>query len=96
MPSIVCSAQASYKKLAGLLELTDSHLQWTKAGEKAPAVKVPTTEAACKWRNHVFRRVTDHRNYRPNCFHIFVCAISTLAQQGWRASGTIEDWTRER
>ncbi|RPD74246.1 hypothetical protein L226DRAFT_553368 [Lentinus tigrinus ALCF2SS1-7] len=46
MPPIVCSAQASYKKLPGLLELTDSHLQWTKAGEKAPAVKVPTTEAA--------------------------------------------------
>ena len=48
MPSIVCSAQASYKKLAGLLELTDSHLQWTKAGDKAPLVKVPHAEFACK------------------------------------------------
>ncbi|KAI0745821.1 hypothetical protein C8Q76DRAFT_606536 [Earliella scabrosa] len=46
MPSIVCSAQASYKKLAGLLELTDSHLQWTKAGDKAPLVKVPHAEFA--------------------------------------------------
>lgn len=51
MPSTVCSAQASYKKLPGLLELTPSHLQWTKAGDKAPSVKVPHSEAACKWRN---------------------------------------------
>ncbi|KAI1794077.1 hypothetical protein LXA43DRAFT_884194 [Ganoderma leucocontextum] len=46
MPSLVCSAQASYKKLPGLLELTDSHLQWTRSGDKAPAVKFPYADAA--------------------------------------------------
>ncbi|KAI8993080.1 hypothetical protein BD414DRAFT_483241, partial [Trametes punicea] len=46
MPSIVCSAQASYKKLPGLLELTNTHLQWTKAGDKTPTVKVAHSEAA--------------------------------------------------
>ncbi len=54
MPPIVCSAQASYKKLPGLLELTDSHLQWTKAGDKTPSVRVPHAEAACKSRNTSF------------------------------------------
>ncbi|KAI0703370.1 hypothetical protein C8T65DRAFT_654998 [Cerioporus squamosus] len=53
MPSLVCSAQASYKKLPGLLELTDSHLQWTKAGDKAPVVKVPHAEAASLSRSKV-------------------------------------------
>ncbi|KAI0744064.1 hypothetical protein C8Q80DRAFT_1326480 [Daedaleopsis nitida] len=53
MPSIVCSAQASYKKLPGLLELTDAHLQWTKAGENAPAVKVPHAETASLSRSKV-------------------------------------------
>ena len=53
MPSIVCSAQASYKKLSGLLELTDTHLQWTKTGDKAPAVKFPYAEAAGKCQKHV-------------------------------------------
>ena len=53
MPSLVCSAQASYKKLPGLLELTDSHLQWTRTGDKAPAVKFPYAEAACEWCKHV-------------------------------------------
>ncbi|KAI0780114.1 hypothetical protein C8Q74DRAFT_1173891, partial [Fomes fomentarius] len=53
MPPIVCSAQASYKKLPGLLELTDSHLQWTKAGDKTPSVKVPHAEAASLSRSKV-------------------------------------------
>ncbi|KAL7281728.1 hypothetical protein ACG7TL_005046 [Trametes sanguinea] len=53
MPSIVCSAQASYKKLPGLLELTESHLQWTKAGDKAPSVKVAHSEAASLSRSKV-------------------------------------------
>ncbi|CDO75354.1 hypothetical protein BN946_scf184966.g22 [Trametes cinnabarina] len=53
MPTIVCSAQASYKKLQGLLELTDTHLQWTKAGDKAPAVKVAHGEAASLSRSKV-------------------------------------------
>ena len=46
MPSILCSAQASYKKLSGLLELTDTHLQWTKNGDKIPAVRFPYADAA--------------------------------------------------
>ena len=53
MPSLVCSAQASYKKLPGLLELTDTQLQWTRTGDKAPVVKFPYSEAACEWRKHV-------------------------------------------
>ena len=51
MPSLVCSTQASYKKLPGFLELTSSHLQWTKAGDKVPAVKVPYAEASCTSQN---------------------------------------------
>ncbi|KAH9929497.1 uncharacterized protein BXZ73DRAFT_48014 [Epithele typhae] len=53
MPSLVCSAQASYKKLPGLLELTDSHLQWTKTGDNIPAVKVVHAEAASLSRSKV-------------------------------------------
>ncbi|KAI0630295.1 hypothetical protein C8Q77DRAFT_1160645 [Trametes polyzona] len=53
MPSTVCSAQASYKKLPGLLELTSTHLQWTKAGDKAPSVKVPHSDAASLSRSKV-------------------------------------------
>ncbi|KAG1729203.1 uncharacterized protein EDB91DRAFT_1159997 [Suillus paluster] len=40
------TAKASYKKQAGTLELTDSHLTWTQDGKKAPAVRVPHTEAS--------------------------------------------------
>ncbi|EMD37872.1 hypothetical protein CERSUDRAFT_105750 [Gelatoporia subvermispora B] len=46
MPSTVCTAKTSYKKLPGLLELTSTHLQWTQDGKKAPSVKVPHSEAA--------------------------------------------------
>ncbi|KAJ8588869.1 hypothetical protein M405DRAFT_842250 [Rhizopogon salebrosus TDB-379] len=45
MPTTLCSAKASYKKQAGSLELTDSHLTWTQDGKKAPAVRVPHSEA---------------------------------------------------
>ena len=48
MPSIVCTAKASYKKLPGTLELTDSHLQWTQDGKKAPLVRVPYQDASCE------------------------------------------------
>lgn len=47
MPSSTSTAKASYKKLSGLLELTPSHLQWTQDGKKAPAVKIPLSDAAC-------------------------------------------------
>ncbi|KAH9949597.1 hypothetical protein B0H21DRAFT_727583 [Amylocystis lapponica] len=46
MPSTLCVAKASYKKLPGLLELTSTHLQWTQDGKKAPSVRVPYNEAA--------------------------------------------------
>ncbi|OAX40366.1 hypothetical protein K503DRAFT_864674 [Rhizopogon vinicolor AM-OR11-026] len=45
MPTTLCSAKASYKKQAGTLELTDSHLTWTQEGKKAPAVRVLHSEA---------------------------------------------------
>ncbi|KAF5370570.1 hypothetical protein D9758_001928 [Tetrapyrgos nigripes] len=41
-----CTAKASYKKIPGILELNDSHLQWTQDGKKAPSVRVPHSEAA--------------------------------------------------
>ncbi|KAF9222739.1 hypothetical protein BS17DRAFT_783312 [Gyrodon lividus] len=40
------SAKASYKKLPGTLELTDTHLQWTQDGKKAPSVRVPHQDAS--------------------------------------------------
>ncbi|KAI0930476.1 hypothetical protein AcW1_009147 [Taiwanofungus camphoratus] len=47
MPSTtLCTAKASYKKLSGLLELTNANLQWTQDGKKAPSVRVPYAEAA--------------------------------------------------
>ncbi|KAI0733145.1 hypothetical protein C8Q72DRAFT_773128 [Fomitopsis betulina] len=46
MPSPLCTAKASYKKLPGILELTHSHLQWTQDGKKAPSVRVAHAEAA--------------------------------------------------
>ncbi|TFY71942.1 hypothetical protein EVG20_g1057 [Dentipellis fragilis] len=45
-PSTLCSARASFKKLPGLLELTDTHLQWTQDGKKAPSVRVAHADAA--------------------------------------------------
>lgn len=49
MPATVCSAKAGYKKLNGLLELTDSHLQWTQDGKKVPSITLAYAEAACEW-----------------------------------------------
>ncbi|RDB25362.1 RNA polymerase II transcription factor B subunit 1 [Hypsizygus marmoreus] len=46
MPTLVCTAKASYKKQPGSLELTETHLQWTQDGKKAPSVRVPYTDAA--------------------------------------------------
>src|ERR1700733_12154918 len=48
MRNSVCTAKASYKKAPGLLELTDSHLQWTQDGKKAPSVRVLHSDAACQ------------------------------------------------
>ncbi|KAH7929824.1 hypothetical protein BV22DRAFT_1056017 [Leucogyrophana mollusca] len=45
MPTTVCTAKASYKKAPGLLELTDTHLQWTQDGKKAPSVRVAHADA---------------------------------------------------
>lgn len=49
MPTTVCTAKASYKKTAGLLELTETHLQWTADGKKAPSVRVAYSDAACEF-----------------------------------------------
>ncbi|KAJ2917789.1 hypothetical protein MD484_g2640, partial [Candolleomyces efflorescens] len=46
MPAIVCTAKASCKKLPGTLELTDTHLQWTQDGKKAPSIRVAYAEAS--------------------------------------------------
>ncbi|KAF9010536.1 hypothetical protein BDQ17DRAFT_1387769 [Cyathus striatus] len=46
MPTIVCAAKASCKKLPGLLELTDTHFQWTQDGKKAPSIRVLHSEAS--------------------------------------------------
>ncbi|KDR75194.1 hypothetical protein GALMADRAFT_249153 [Galerina marginata CBS 339.88] len=46
MPTTVCTAKASCKKLPGLLELTDTHLQWTQDGKKTPSIRVPYAEAS--------------------------------------------------
>ncbi|TFK44377.1 hypothetical protein BDQ12DRAFT_620409 [Crucibulum laeve] len=46
MPTTVCSAKASCKKLPGLLELNDTHLQWTQDGKKAPSIRVAHAEAS--------------------------------------------------
>jgi transcription initiation factor TFIIH subunit 1 len=48
MRAAVCTAKASYKKVSGQLELTDTHLQWTQDGKKTPSVRVPHAEAACQ------------------------------------------------
>ncbi|KAI0048258.1 hypothetical protein FA95DRAFT_1517657 [Auriscalpium vulgare] len=44
--STLCAARAKFKKLPGLLELTDTHLQWTQDGKKAPTLRVPHADAA--------------------------------------------------
>ncbi|TFL01569.1 hypothetical protein BDV98DRAFT_612465 [Pterulicium gracile] len=45
MPTL-CTAQTSYKKSPGLLELTDQFLQWTPAGSKHPSLRVPSSQAS--------------------------------------------------
>ena len=47
MPTALCTAKASYKKSPGVLELTDSHIQWFADGKKAPSVRVAHADAAC-------------------------------------------------
>ncbi|KAF8348312.1 hypothetical protein F5887DRAFT_1255480 [Amanita rubescens] len=44
MPTLLCTAKASYKKLPGILELTDTHLQWTQDTKKIPSLRVPYNE----------------------------------------------------
>ncbi|KAJ8077275.1 RNA polymerase II transcription factor B subunit 1 [Marasmius tenuissimus] len=42
---LFCTAKASYKKLPGVLELSDTHLQWTQDGKNFPLLKLPRSEA---------------------------------------------------
>ncbi|KAG6842122.1 hypothetical protein C0991_001615 [Blastosporella zonata] len=46
MARLVCTAKASYKKTAGILELTDELLQWTPQGKSVPVVRVKYPDAA--------------------------------------------------
>ncbi|KAJ7446266.1 hypothetical protein B0H11DRAFT_2085779, partial [Mycena galericulata] len=46
MPTTVLSAQAAYKKLPGVLELNDTHLQWVHDGKTAPSVRVAHADVA--------------------------------------------------
>ncbi|KAF9263313.1 hypothetical protein L218DRAFT_959330 [Marasmius fiardii PR-910] len=45
MPTSVCTAKASYQKLPGVLELTDTHLQWTQDGRRNPLLRLQRSEA---------------------------------------------------
>ncbi|KAJ7680559.1 hypothetical protein DFH06DRAFT_1163498 [Mycena polygramma] len=45
MPTSVYTAKASYKKIPGVLELNDTHLQWAQDG-KGPSVRVAHSEVA--------------------------------------------------
>lgn len=73
MPTTLCSAKASYKKQAGTLELTDSHLTWTQEGKKASSVRVANSEATCQFKS----LSTTHNSLSPS---------SPLLQQGRRRS----------
>ncbi|KAF8623105.1 hypothetical protein AX15_006516, partial [Amanita polypyramis BW_CC] len=44
MPTLLCTAKASYKKSSGVLELTDTHLQWSQDAKKVPSLRVPYNE----------------------------------------------------
>ncbi|KAG6837512.1 hypothetical protein H0H93_008437 [Arthromyces matolae] len=46
MPTLVCTAKASYKKTPGILQLTDDHLQWSPQGKSEPSLRVPYKDAA--------------------------------------------------
>ena len=86
MPSIVCTAKASYKKLPGTLELTDSHLQWTQDGKKAPSVRVPHQDASC-----------EPLHVRPSNAHVQTTHThSALLQQRRCCPGQAKTWSRQR
>lgn len=44
----LCQAKASYKKTPGVLELTQTHIQWTASGKKTPDLRIPHARAACE------------------------------------------------
>ncbi|KAJ3550103.1 hypothetical protein NM688_g5109 [Phlebia brevispora] len=46
MPSSTLTAKASYRKLAGTLELTTTRLQWVQDGNKANTINIPLAQAA--------------------------------------------------
>lgn len=64
------SAKASYKKLSGVVQLTDTHLQWTQDGKGAPSVRVPHSQAACESRQfcRLFHRPSSCVLTRPALF----------------------------
>ncbi|KAK7053447.1 RNA polymerase II transcription factor B subunit 1 [Paramarasmius palmivorus] len=44
MPTLVCTAKVFYKKLPGVLELTDTHVKWTQDGKTIPLINFPRSE----------------------------------------------------
>ncbi|KIL65942.1 hypothetical protein M378DRAFT_192221 [Amanita muscaria Koide BX008] len=44
MPTLLCTAKASYKKSPGVLGLSDTHLQWTQDGKNISSLRVPYSE----------------------------------------------------
>lgn len=85
MQTTICTAKASYKKAPGLLELTNTHLQWTQDGKKTPAVRVAHAEAFCK------SEIT-----RMRLSGLYFRVGSSVLQQRRRAAGQAEDWSRRR
>lgn len=45
----LCQAKVSYKKVQGILELNNTHLQWTQNGQNVPSIRVPHRQAACRF-----------------------------------------------
>jgi transcription initiation factor TFIIH subunit 1 len=70
-----CVAKASYKKASGSLELTDTHLQWTQDGKKAPSVRVAYSEATCQY---FFTSAVSSLTYPP--YKALFCSKEGAAQ----------------
>src|SRR5258708_1501011 len=83
MSTTVCTAKATCKKSPGLLELTDTHLQWTQDGKKAPSIRVSYAEASCQWSFHGFI-VNMSGSPLPH---------STFLQQRRSCTGQAEAWS---
>ncbi|KIY49107.1 hypothetical protein FISHEDRAFT_42041 [Fistulina hepatica ATCC 64428] len=80
--SNVCSAKASYKKAKGLLELSDTHLQWTADGMRAPSVRVALSDIPtifCSKRDAPAVRLKIAVVNDPNGFNFTFSALQPVA-----------------